>query len=85
MGFAVLADHRVEIRESKGKIKKKTIKKILGSCQRTKKAVAHEGDGDINCSRCAWNGLQRLGKGTGGIENQRTNQDHPDHEVVGID
>ena len=33
---------------------------------------------------CAWYGHQRMGKGTGGIENQSTNGDHPNYTIVKI-
>ena len=38
------------------------------SCQKTKKAVEHEGDGDTNCYWGTWSNPQRLGKKT---ENRR--------------
>ena len=47
--------------------------------------MEHEGDSGINCDWCAWNGLLGLGKGTGGVENQRKNVDHPDYSIVKID
>ena len=36
---------------------------------------------DNNCSSCAWDGPQRLGKEARRIGNQRTNRDHPDHSI----
>ena len=42
--------------------------------------MEHEGDGDTNCSWCTWNGPQKLGKGTGGIRNQKENRYH--HSIV---
>ena len=48
------ADHRK---------KKKRTQRILRSCQRTKKAMEHEGDGDTTCNWCTSNKPQRLGKG----------------------
>ena len=44
--------------------------KVLESCQRTKKAAEHKGDGDTNCSWCTWNGSQKFGKGAGGVGNR---------------
>ena len=41
-----------------------------------------EGDSDTNCCCCTWNGLQRLWKETGEIENQKKKRDHPDHSIV---
>ena len=46
---------------------------------RIEKAVKHKGDGDT--SWYAWNGPQKLEKRTGGIGNQRKNQDHPDYSI----
>ena len=48
--------------------------------------VKHEGDDDDDDSVnwCAWNGLQRLGKGTISVGNQRANVDHLDCSVVEI-
>ena len=37
--------------------------------------MEHESDGDTNCSGCTWNSLQKLGKKTGGIRDQKKNQD----------
>ena len=59
-------------------------RQIIGPCQRIEKPVEHEGNNDTNCHRSTWNGLQRLGKKTGGIGNQRKNQDHLDHSIVKI-
>ena len=39
---------------------------------------------DTNCKWCTWNSLQRLGKETGRIENQRKNQDHLDYSIVEV-
>ena len=41
------------------------------------KAVEHEGDGDNNYNWCTCNSNQRLGKETGGFENQRPSR--PEH------
>ena len=40
-----------------------------------KKVMEHESDGDTNWSWCTWNGSQELGKKTGGIGDQRLNQE----------
>ena len=67
--FDVLADYSVK------------RKKLTSTW--TNKAVEHEGDGDINCSWCAWNGPNRLGEWTGG--NKRKNHAHLDYNVALID
>ena len=60
------------------------IKKILGFCLKTKKAVEQVVDGDTNSNWFAWNGHQILRKETGGIGNPRKNRDHPDHSITKI-
>ena len=50
MDFAVVADHRVKIGESKKE------RQELRFCQITKKAVEHESDGDTNWNQYTWNG-----------------------------
>ena len=42
--------------------------------KKKKKGVEHEGEGNNNCSWCAWNGPQKLG-------NQREDGDHPDYSM----
>ena len=59
-------------------------KQILGSCQRTEKSVKRDGDVDINCSWCPWNGLQRPEKETREIGDHWMNRDHPNHNTVKI-
>ena len=49
-------------------------KQVLRLCQRTKKAVVHEGDSDTNYDWCDWNGPHRLGKELGRVENQGSNR-----------
>ena len=44
MDFAILADHRIRIKESEMK------NKDLGLARELKKTVEHEGDGDTNYS-----------------------------------
>ena len=53
---------------------------ILGPCQRTKNVVEREGNDDTKCS--CWDGLQRFGKKTEEIENQKKNRDHPNPSRV---
>ena len=77
MDFDILMDHRVKIKESK------KIDKYL-DLAREKKAVKHEGDVDINCIWCTWNGCKRFGKKTGVTRNQRANWDHPNYSIVEI-
>ena len=74
----VPADHRVK---NQRKLKER---ESLRPCQRTKKDVEHENNGDNNCNLHAWNGPKRLGKGAGRVEHWRTNRDHPDYSIVTI-
>ena len=47
--------------------RKRKERQVLGACQKTKKALEHEGNRDTNCNWRTWNGLQRLGKVKGWI------------------
>ena len=80
MDFAAEAKHRVKME------KKKNWKDRRGLeyCQRTEKVVEHEPDGDTNCSKCTWNGLQKPGKKNGGTGDQKNNRDYPDHITLEI-
>ena len=64
--------------------RKRDDKQLLEPCQRTKKAVEPEGEGDTNCNWCSWNGSQRLGKGSGRVGNRRMSRDHPNYCIVKI-
>ena len=57
MDFAVPENHRVKINDSEYK------DKYLDLASKIKtKSVENEGYDDTNCSWCAWNGTQSLGK-----------------------
>ena len=73
MDFAVLADHRMKIKE---------IRYL--DFAKGQKIIEHEGDNGTNCKYCAWNDSQRLGKGAGGVGNRRTSGDHSDNSIVKI-
>ena len=60
------------------------MEQILRCCQRTKKSMEHEGDGDISCNWCTWNDPQRLCKKTREVGNQRTSGNHPNYSIVKI-
>ena len=76
--FAVLADHRVKLKESKKK------DKYLDFARALKKTVEHENSRDINCNWCSWYSHQRIGKGNGGFGNKRVSRDHPNYSIVEI-
>ena len=52
MDFTIPVDQRMNIK------RKQKDKQILRPCQRTKKAMEHDGMCDINCNWYAWNGLE---------------------------
>ena len=57
---------------------------ILGPCQKTRKAMQLQGDGDTNYSWRALNSSKRLEKGSGRVGNQRSNRDRPVYSIVEI-
>ena len=78
MDFVILVDHWLKIKENK------KMTQVLRPCQRTEKAVEHEGDGDTNGDWSTWNGPQKIGKRTVKFQNQRSNQNYPDNGIVEI-
>ena len=48
------------------------------------KVVGYEGDGDTNCNKITWNGLQTFGKKAGGIGCGKKNREHPHPSIVKI-
>ena len=58
--------------------KKQKDRQLLGYCQKAKKAVEHESDGNTNCSWFTLNGPQSSEKKTeeSGTRDQRKNQEH---------
>ena len=46
------------------------------------KIVEYESDGYTNCNWCFWYSHQRIGTRTGGLENKRTNGDHPNNSII---
>ena len=55
--FAVLADHRIKLRECEKR------DKYLDLARELKKNMEHEGDNYTNCDRCLWHGNRRIIKG----------------------
>ena len=78
MDFAILADHRVKIRESEKR------DKYLDLAREQKKAAKHEHDDDTDCNWSAQNNPQRLGKETRRLRNQMMSGDHPDYSIIKI-
>ena len=77
--FAVPANHRVKQKEIKKKKRKKKGDKYLDLARELKKTTTmeHQRDGETNCNWCTWYSHQRIGTGTGRLENKRTSGDHP--------
>ena len=71
-------DQRVKIKE----IEKR--EKYLDLAGELKINVEHTGDGDINCCLCTWNGLKRIGKGTGTTGDRKKNRDDSDYSIADI-
>ena len=46
--------------------------------------MEYESDGDTNCNWCTWSNPQRIGKGTGRLENKRISKDLPDNSITEI-
>ena len=76
--FAVPADHRVKLKESK---KKDNYQDLAWEWRKT---VEHESDSDPNCNWCCWYRHQRIGKRTGGLENNGTSGDHLNYRIIKI-
>ena len=72
MDFAILADHRIKLKESEKR------DKYLDLVRELKKTMQHEGDSHINCNLCTCNNPQRIGKRTGRLGNMRTSGDSRD-------
>ena len=74
MDFAVLADHRIKLKECE----KKDKYLDLG----IEKTVEHAGDNYSNCNWCVWNSNKRITKGTGRRGSWRTGGDHPKDTII---
>ena len=62
--------------------RKRKERQIFVPCQRTKKAMKHESDGDTNCNQCAWNNSRRHGKGAENVGNRRISQDYSNYSIA---
>ena len=72
--FAVLADHRVKLKECEKR------DKYLDLVRELKKTVEHASDDYTNCNWCSRYTYQRIIKGTGGLRNKRSG-DHPNYVI----
>ena len=73
VNFAVSADHREKIKESK------KIDYCLDLARELKENMEQEGDGDTNCGWRTCDNPQRIGKGTGILINKRTSGAYLDY------
>ena len=76
MDFAVLADHKIKLKESEKK------DKYLDLAGELKKTMEHKCDNYTNRDWCSWYSHQRINKGTGRLGNKRTSEDHPNYGII---
>ena len=74
MDLSVLKDYSVKIKESK-EIRTQTLPENY-------KNIKHECDSVTIYNSCARNNSQKLGKGIGGLRNQKMNGDYLDHSII---
>ena len=75
MNFAVLSDHRVILKENQKK------DKYLDIARELRKTVEYESDGYNNC---CWYSRQKTGRKIGGLENEKTSEEHPNYCIIAI-
>ena len=75
MDLAVLADHRVKLKESEKK-------DMYLDLARELKKQEHESDYYTNCNWCSWYSHQRIGKRTRGLGNERKSGDRPNQALL---
>ena len=78
VNFAVPADHRVELKKAKRKMRN------LDFAGELKKIMGHESDGDTNYNWCNRYSHRRIDTGTGGLGNKRTSGNHPNSSIFEI-
>ena len=74
--FAVLADHRIKLKEFEKR------DKYLDLAKELKKTVEHEGGNNTNCEWCFWHGNWRISKGPEGLGSWRPSRDHPNNSII---
>ena len=77
MVFAVLADHRLKVKESEKRDKCQDLAREL-----KKKTMEHESDGDTNCDWCVRYSQQSIGTETRRLGNKRTGRDHLKYSII---
>ena len=78
MDFAVPADHRVKLKESKKR------NKYLNLARELKKPMEHESGSDTICNWSDRDSYKRIDTGTGGLGNKRETGDHSNNSIVEI-
>ena len=76
----VLADHRVNLKESKKK------DEDLEPSRELKKTTTEEHENFVytNCNLCAWYSHQRINKGTEGLGNDKKSGDYPNNCIIEV-
>ena len=77
MDLALLADHRVKLKESEKKDEYFDLAWEL-------KNVKHESDVYTDCDWCYWYCHQRIDKRTGELGTKKTSTDHPNYSIIEI-
>ena len=76
--FTVSVEHRVELKENEKE------DKYINLPRQLKKTLEYESDDYTYCKWRSWYNHGRIGKGTGGYRNKRTNGDHPKYFIIDI-
>ena len=78
MNLAVLTDHRIKVKESEKK------HKYFDLARELKKIMEHQGDNYTNRDGNFWKSYQKIIKGTGGLGNKKTSEDHLNYCIIEI-
>ena len=76
--LAILEDQRIKLKRSKKRDKYQDLAREI------KKIIECKGYNNINSNRSAWNSPQRIGKGTGRLENKRISGNHSNYSIIKI-
>ena len=76
--FSVPADQKVKLKETEKKDNFLDLVRVF------QKAVVQESDDYTNCNWYTWYNHRRIGKGTGGLGNNRVSGDHPEYCSIEI-
>ena len=76
VGFAITADHKVQLKESEKN------DKYLDLARKLKKTMENESNTYTNCNWCSWYSHRRIIKGNGGLGNKRASGDHSNFYII---